>query len=33
MFSYPDLIPLPAEKIHHIVKAVEPFAFNRIYGG
>lgn len=33
MFSYPDLIPLPAEKIQHIVQAVEPFAFERIYGG
>ena len=24
---------LPAEKIQHIVQAVEPFAFERIYGG
>lgn len=33
MYSYPNLIPLPAEKIRRIVQAVEPFAFDRIYSG
>jgi hypothetical protein len=32
MRSYPNLIPLPASAIHHIVQAVEPFPFDRIYG-
>jgi hypothetical protein len=32
MRSYPNLIPLPATAIHQIVQAVEPFAFDRIYG-
>jgi hypothetical protein len=32
MRSYPNLIPLPARAIHQIVQAVEPFAFDRIYG-
>ena len=31
MYSYPNLIPLPASKIRHIVQAVEPFAFDQIY--
>ena len=30
MYSYPNYIPLPA--IDRIVKAVEPFSFDRIYG-
>jgi glyoxylase-like metal-dependent hydrolase (beta-lactamase superfamily II) len=33
MVSYPNLIPLPASAVRHIVQAVEPFAFDRIYGG
>jgi hypothetical protein len=32
MYSYPNLIPLPARQVRHIVAAVEPFAFDRIYG-
>jgi hypothetical protein len=32
MYSYPNLIPLPASKVRQIVAAVEPFAFDRIYG-
>jgi glyoxylase-like metal-dependent hydrolase (beta-lactamase superfamily II) len=33
MYSYPNLIPLPARSVERIVQAVEPFAFDRIYGG
>ena len=32
MYSYPNYIPLPASVIEKIVKAVEPFSFERIYG-
>lgn len=32
MYSYPNLIPLPASSVHRIVEAVEPFKFDRIYG-
>ncbi len=32
MYSYPNLIPLPARKVREIAAAVEPFAFDRIYG-
>ena len=32
MYSYPNLIPLPAAAIRRIVAAVDPFAFERIYG-
>jgi hypothetical protein len=32
MYSYPNLIPLSASKVQQIVNAVEPFAFDRIYG-
>ena len=32
MYSYPNLIPLSAAKVQQIVDAVEPFAFDRIYG-
>jgi hypothetical protein len=32
MYSYPNLIPLPASKVHGIVDSVEPFRFDRIYG-
>jgi hypothetical protein len=33
MYSYPNLIPLPAAEVERIVSAVEPFAFDSIYGG
>lgn len=32
MYSYPNLIPLPAWRVRHIVDAVKPYAFDRIYG-
>jgi hypothetical protein len=33
MYSYPNLIPLNAQAVERIVEAVEPYAFDRIYGG
>jgi hypothetical protein len=33
MFSYPNYIPLPAAAVRRIAAAVEPLAFDRIYGG
>jgi glyoxylase-like metal-dependent hydrolase (beta-lactamase superfamily II) len=33
MHSFPNLIPLPAEAVRGVAEAVEPFAFDRIYGG
>jgi len=33
MRSYPNLIPLPADTIRRIVRAVQPYSFDRIYGG
>lgn len=33
MYSYPNLIPTSPETVRAIVAAVEPFAFDRIYGG
>ena len=33
MYSYPNMIPLNAKKVQHIVDAVEPLAFDRLYGG
>jgi len=33
MYSYPNLIPLNANAVKHIVEAVEPYAFDRLYGG
>lgn len=33
MRSYPNLIPLPESAIRRIVGAVEPLAYDRIYGG
>ena len=33
MYSYPNMIPLNASAVERIVQAVEPFAFDRIYGG
>jgi glyoxylase-like metal-dependent hydrolase (beta-lactamase superfamily II) len=32
MYSYPNLIPLPAESVRRIADSVRPFAFERIYG-
>lgn len=32
MYSYPNLIPLPASAVQRVVEAVEPAAFDRIYG-
>lgn len=32
MYSYPNLIPLPAAKVRRIAEAVAPFGFDRIYG-
>lgn len=33
MYSYPNQIPLNAQKITRIVNAVEPYPFEKIYGG
>lgn len=33
MYSYPNLLPLPASAVRRIVAAVEPLAFERLYGG
>ena len=33
MYSYPNLIPLPATAIHRIVETIRPYRFERIYGG
>ena len=33
MYSYPNLIPLPAATVRQIVERLRPFAFERIYGG
>jgi glyoxylase-like metal-dependent hydrolase (beta-lactamase superfamily II) len=33
MYSYPNMIPLNASAVKHILEAVEPLAFDRIYGG
>lgn len=33
MYSYPNIIPLNARAVRQIVSAVEPYAFDRIYGG
>jgi glyoxylase-like metal-dependent hydrolase (beta-lactamase superfamily II) len=32
MYSYPNLIPLPADAVRRIAESVRPFAFERIYG-
>ena len=32
MYSYPNYVPLPAGAVRRAVAAVEPFAFDRIYG-
>lgn len=31
MYSFPNLIPLPAAAVRRVVAAVEPFAYDRIY--
>jgi hypothetical protein len=33
MYSYPNIIPLGADAVRRIVAAVEPYAFDRVYGG
>ena len=33
MYSYPNIIPLNKRAVERIVKTVEPFEFDRIYGG
>jgi glyoxylase-like metal-dependent hydrolase (beta-lactamase superfamily II) len=33
MRSYPNYIPLPREDIHGILNAIEPYEFDRLYGG
>ena len=33
MYSYPNLIPLNAAAIHRILRAIDPYPFDRIYGG
>lgn len=32
MYSYPNLIPLSAGQVRRVVAAVEPYAFDRLYG-
>jgi glyoxylase-like metal-dependent hydrolase (beta-lactamase superfamily II) len=32
MFSYPNLIPLPAKAVKRITEAIAPFTYERIYG-
>jgi len=32
MYSYPNLIPLPAPAIRRVVEALEPLSFDRLYG-
>ena len=32
MYSYPNLIPLPEASVAHIAEALEPYAFDVIYG-
>ena len=33
MYSYPNMIPLSAPKVRQVAAAVEPYQFDRIYGG
>ena len=33
MYSYPNLIPLPAKSVRALVNAIEPYPFDRLYGG
>jgi glyoxylase-like metal-dependent hydrolase (beta-lactamase superfamily II) len=32
MYSYPNYVPLPASAVERIVRAVEPFQYDRVYG-
>jgi glyoxylase-like metal-dependent hydrolase (beta-lactamase superfamily II) len=32
MYSYPNYIPLPASAIERVIRAVEPFEYDRVYG-
>jgi hypothetical protein len=32
MYSYPNLIPLPAAEVRRIGAVVEPYAFEQLYG-
>ncbi|MFK8184170.1 MAG: MBL fold metallo-hydrolase [Phormidesmis sp.] len=32
MYSYPNLIPLPANKVKRIVEVLKPYAFEKLYG-
>ena len=32
MYSYPNLIPLPAHAVRRIAASVRPFRFERMYG-
>jgi glyoxylase-like metal-dependent hydrolase (beta-lactamase superfamily II) len=32
MWSYPNYVPLPASAVERIVKAVDPFDYDRVYG-
>jgi hypothetical protein len=32
MYSYPNYVPLSAAAVERIVKAVEPFEYDRVYG-
>jgi hypothetical protein len=32
MYSYPNYVPLPASVVERIVRAVEPFEYDRVYG-
>ena len=32
MWSYPNLVPLPEAEIRGIVAALEPFAYERLFG-
>src|SRR5690242_9784019 len=33
MYSYPNLIPLPARKVQHIRDTIAPYRFDRLYAG
>jgi len=33
MYSYPNFIPLDAGTVRHVVAALEPFRFKKVYGG
>jgi hypothetical protein len=32
MYSYPNLVPLPAETVRRMVEKLEPYEFDRVYG-